>query len=443
MKMLLAVACVALTTLFVLTTFVDFPAERERARHYFSEPVVEVGREYAARGRWIFWGSTAVHLAFLAGLVYLGFGRRLADWAGRLTGRRWFLTLVAVTAVCFLVDQLLKIPFRLAGLEVARQYGMTTLSWPAWFEDFAKTVALGGLLQVGVFAGLYLLMAWLPRAWWVVAGFLSVALGCLFALVLPVWVSPLFNDFRPLKDPTLEKSVLDLAGRAGVAVREVLVMDASRRTRHTNAYFTGFGATRRIVLYDTLLREPATNAAGAVAVAVSPCGQGPLLAATYLAGAKATTSAEVSSVLAHEIGHWKHDHIVKGIALADVGAFVGLFVLSLILRGNVGRPPLYLRGITDPAGVPLILLLFSLGNWLVMPLENAISREFERQADWTALELTQDPQVFIAAEKNLATSNLGDVAPNPISQWFFSTHPSAVERIEAAKRWQREHAGER
>jgi STE24 endopeptidase len=440
MKTLLVVAVCALSTLFVLTNLLDFPAEHERARHYFSERVIEVGRDYSMRGRWIFWGSTAVHLTMLVSLVYLGYGRRLADSASRLTGNRWRLTVAAVAAICFLLDQLLKLPFRLAGLELARQFGMTALTWPAWFEDFAKTVALGGLLQTVVFVGLYALIAWLPRAWWVVAGFLSVVLGCLIALVLPVWVSPLFNDFRPLKDPTLEKSVLDLAGRAGVAVREVLVMDASRRTRHTNAYFTGFGATRRIVLYDTLLREPTTYSVSVAAVACAPWGQGPLLAAATLASARATNSAEVASVLAHEIGHWQHDHIVKGIALAGVAAFVGLFVLSLILRGNVGRPPLGLRSLTDPAGVPLILLLFSLGSWLVLPLENVISRQFERQADWTALELTGDPETFIAAEKNLAVSNLGNVAPNPISQWFFATHPSAVERIKMAERWQREHA---
>jgi STE24 endopeptidase len=439
MKKLLGVAVVALATLFVLTTFGDYPAQRESAGRDFTKGEIDVGREYAARGRLISWGSTAVHLSFLAALVYLGFGRRLADWAGRLTGGRRVLTLGAVVLACFLTDQLLKVPFRLAGLEVARQFNMTTMTWPAWFEDLAKTVALSGLVQLGLFVGLYALIAWLPRGWWVAAGCLSVALGFLFALVLPVWVSPLFNDFRPLRDPTLEKSVLDLAGRAGVPVREVLVMDASRRTHHTNAYFTGFGSTRRIVLFDTLLRGSATTGAGTVALAGSPFGPGPLLAACDCAAARAAQSAQVTSIMAHEIGHWQHDHIVKGISLAGVAAFAGLFVLSLILRGNVDRPPLFLKRPIDPAGVPLILLLFSLGNWLVMPVENAIGREFERQADWTALELTRDPQAFIEAEKKLARDNLGNVAPNPVAEWFFSTHPTAVERIEMARLWQRQH----
>jgi STE24 endopeptidase len=443
MKLVLAAALLYLTTLFVITTLVDFPSERERARHYFSDSVIQKGRDYAARGRWFFWGSTAVHLGYLTSLVFLGYGRRLTGWAGRLTGHRWLLTLVTVTVSIYLIDQILKIPFRLAILETARQYGMSTMTWQAWFEDFARTVALGGLLQTGVIAGLYLLIAWLPRAWWIVAGFLSMALACLFALVLPVWINPLFNDFRPLKDPTLERNVLDLAERAGVAVSGVLVIDASRRTRHTNAYFTGFGETRRIVLYDTLLREPATNGASTVLLGATPGGLGPLSAITFLEAARVANSAEVTSVLAHEIGHWKNDHIVKGIALAGIGAFIGLFVLSLILSSNVGQPPLYLNCRTDPAGVALLLLLFSLGNWLVMPVENAVSREFERQADWTALELTSDPQAFIAAEKNLAKSNLGNVAPNPISQWFFSTHPTAIERIEAAEHWRKVHAVQR
>jgi STE24 endopeptidase len=443
MKTLLAAAILSLTTLYVLTNLVDFPGEGERAELYFSPRVVQIGREYAAQGQWITWGARAVHFAFLVSLVYLGFGRRLADWADRLTGGRWLLSLVTVVAACFLIDQLLKTPFRVASLRLSFQYDMSTTTWQAWAEDLAKTLALNGLLQIGIFVGLFALIYFLPRTWWIAAGFLSVALACLFALVLPVWVNPLFNEFRPLKDPTLEKNVLDLAGRAGVSVREVLVMDASRRTRHTNAYFTGFGSTRRIVVFDTLLRQPAADLSSSLALAGSPWGQGPLLAASTMAATRAMGDAEVSSVFAHEIGHWLHDHIVKGIALGGIGAFAGLWLLSLFLRGNVGKPPLRLRSLTDPAAVPLILFLFSLGNWLVMPLENAVGREFERQADRTALDLTRDPDSFIAAEKSLAIRNKGNVAPNPIAQWYFSTHPSAVERIEAAERWRRIHVGER
>ena len=440
MKLLVLGAALALATLYVLTSW-DFPGQRAQARPYFSEQEIKVGREYAAQRNTLSWSVTAVHLGLLAALVFLGYGRRLVDWADRLTGRRWLLTVVAVASACYVFDQLLKVPFRLAGLELSRSYQMTSLSWPAWFEDFAKTLGLSLLIQAAVFAGLFLLMAWLPRVWWVAAGLCTVVLACLFALVLPVWINPLFNDFRPLNDPTLEKSVLDLAGRAGVSVREVLVMDASRRSRHTNAYFTGFGATRRIVLFDTLLQPPVSVAAGAVGLLGTPGGPGLLLAASELAVARSVQDAEVTSILAHEFGHYKYDHIVKGIALGSLGAFVGLFVLGLILRRNVGRSPLSLRAPTDPAAIPLILLLFSLGNWLVLPAENAVSRAFEAQADWTALELTREPQVFIEAEKNLARQNLGNVAPNPIAQWFFGTHPSAVERIEMAQRWQEEHAG--
>jgi STE24 endopeptidase len=407
MRWAIGLVSTALAVIFVLTMFVQFPAAREQAERYFSSDTIEIGWQYSWERRWLFWGSTAVHFAFLMSLVYLGFGRRLATWAARPSRGSWFLTLVVVSGACFLLEELLRLPFRLAGLEVQRRFGMTVMTWPAWFEDFAKAVGLNGLVEVAILVGLYLLMAWLPRIWWFVAAVASSILACFFALILPIWINPLFNEFRPLNDPIMEQRVRDLASRAGVPVYEVLVMDASRRSLHTNAYFTGFGSTRRIVLYDTLIST--------------------------------SNADQLESVLAHEIGHWQHDHIVKGIALGSVAAFVGLFLLSRILRYLVGKPPLYLSSPTDPAGIPLILLLFSLGNWLVMPVENAVSRAFERQADWTALELTRDPQSFIDSEKSMARTNLQNVAPNPIAVWYFSTHPTPVERIEMAERWRQEN----
>ncbi len=183
-------------------------------------------------------------------------------------------------------------------------------------------------------------------------------------------------------------------------------MDASRRGTHSNAYFTGFGSSRRIVLYDTLLTHHENH------------------------------PEEIISIIGHEIGHWRYHHILIGLALGTGGLFVALFLLSVILRWAVGRWPFLLSSPADPAGWPLILLLAFLGSWLIMPLENAISRQFERQADWTALELTGQPDVFIAAEKRLAEKNIGNLVPGPIAVFWFADHPPTVERIQMAHDWQ-------
>jgi STE24 endopeptidase len=186
-----------------------------------------------------------------------------------------------------------------------------------------------------------------------------------------------------------------------VPVDELLVMDASRQGRHTNAYFSGFGPTRRIVLYDTLL-------------------------ATH-------TPDEVLSVLGHEIGHWRADHIAKGIALGTLGALVGFLALDLLLRRAASAG--WLSNPADPAGLPMILLLSYLGSWLAMPVGNAVSRRFEREADAAALELAGRPEVFIEAEKRLARTNLANVAPTPLSVWLFASHPPVLDRIAMAEAW--------
>ena len=176
-----------------------------------------------------------------------------------------------------------------------------------------------------------------------------------------------------------------------------------RQTNHTNAYFTGFGSTRRIVLYDNLLKKH--------------------------------TPAEIESILAHEIGHWRHDHIVKGLLLGTAAALLGFFLLHCVLHWAVGRAPWHLQSIADPAGLPLVLLLISLGSWAAMPVGNAVSRHFERQADQVSLDLARQPAAFIECERKLARDNLGNVAPSPWNVWLFSTHPPTVERIHMAEEW--------
>ncbi|MGH7162486.1 MAG: M48 family metalloprotease, partial [Planctomycetota bacterium] len=194
-----------------------------------------------------------------------------------------------------------------------------------------------------------------------------------------------------------------LAARAGARVDEVLVMDASRQGRHTNAYVAGVGPTRVVVLYDTLLQSHPPD--------------------------------EVVSILAHELGHWRRDHVLKGTLLAGAGAFLGCFVLAALLRRMAGRPSWNLSCPSDPAGLPAIAFLAWLAAWAAVPVESALTRRFEREADADALALTADPQAFIASEKRLVRDNLLDVAPPPAWVWMFATHPTPVERIEAAERW--------
>jgi STE24 endopeptidase len=410
MRWLLFFGALLFVTLFVVTTFSHSPAARAEAEAYFPPKVIDDGLQYAFERRLLFWPSVALQLGFLVVLVETGLARKVTDWCQKLVGGRWLLTVVLVGLLYFAVDVVLSLPFAIARFELNRAWGLTSRELSDWFEDYAKGLGVAAVTDGVVLVGLYLLLRWLPRRWWLAATAGGVALGVLYAFLSPIVVEPIFNTFTPLRQTqwaNLEGIVRLLVARAGVPVQDILVVDASRQSTHSNAYFTGFGATRRIVLYDNLLKDH--------------------------------SEAEVESVLAHELGHWRHDHIVKGLALGAVAALCGFFLLSRILLAAVGRGRLGLKSPSDPAGLPLILLMVLLGFWLAMPATNAVTRAFERQADADSLELAGQPQAFIEAEKRLAKKNKSNVAPLPFSVWLFNTHPTAVERIKMAKQWEAAH----
>jgi STE24 endopeptidase len=411
LKAAVAAEFLLVLTLFLLTTFLESPQRRARAEQYFTETEIENGLNYSLQGRLLFWGSTVMPLAAFTLIVVSGFARKLADLFERWTGKRWLWTLLLMGLFCFLVEVSLIFPFQLGNLARQHAWGMSQRSLTSWLMDYLKLTALSGGISLFVLVGFYLLMRFFPCSWWALAALASGLLAILFAFVLPTLIAPLFNDFTPL-DRTqwayVKPRVEALTRKADVPVEEVLVMDASRQSSHSNAYFTGFGSTRRIVLYDTLLKSH-------------------------------PRSDEVESIVAHEIGHWKHHHIVKGIALGTAAAFVALFLLAKVLRWATGRAPFGLREPSDPAGLPLILLLAMLGSFVLAPIQNAISREFERQADEYSLDLAGQPKAFIRAEKTLALHNHGNVAPNSVSVWLFASHPPTIDRIRMAEEWAEAH----
>jgi STE24 endopeptidase len=435
--------------LFFLALFAAtlvLPAARTDAERYFSADVIDRGLQHSREGKLLFLIATLVQTGALALVALTPFARRLTDELNRWTGGRRLLTLLLLGFLLFLGDQVLSLPVSIWALEWQRSWGLTQRSLGDWLIDYVKLVGLsagGGVVLLALF---YALVRFFPRAWWWLAAVGGTGLAIVLTLVLPIWISPLFNTFTPLGETRwadLQRPVRELARRVGVPVQDVLVMDASRQGGHTNAYFTGFAGTRRVVLYDTLLKShirlSPTAIAGAVGLPGSGLGTGPAQAAAPLLARTTLGEQEVISVVAHEFGHWEHNHIVQGLILGFFGGLVGLFLLSRFLKGAVGRAPWFLKSPADPAGLPLLLLLVILGNWCALPLANAISRHFERQADRASLELADHPQVFIEAEKRLAIDNISNVAPNPLSVWLLATHPPAVERIQMAERWRQTH----
>lgn len=399
--------------LFFFTTFVSSAeAERQAAGAGFSVEEIQRGLEYAYQRRLMYWLYVGVDFLLLLLLACTPLARKLTDAVHAKTGGQWFVTLLAVTVLCLGLQYLLGFPFACVRLEHQRAWGLTTRPFVEWLEDWFIAVGVSILIWTGVLVGLFVLIRWFPRWWPVMGTAATLVCGALYIYAQPLVIAPLFNTFTPLRETkwaALEYRVHRLTDKAGIVVSEVLVVDASRQGSHTNAYFTGFGTSRRIVLYDTLLEKYKGK------------------------------DDQVESVLAHEIGHWRHDHIVKGVALAVPGTLLALWLLSLILRRAVGRKPWYLERPSDAAAVPLVLLLYTAGMWVAAPVQNAVSRYFERQADMAALELTENPDAFERIERGLANDNIANVAPAPWNVWLFSTHPTTVEAIEMARQWRAQH----
>jgi STE24 endopeptidase len=309
--------------------------------------------------------------------------------------------LLAVVAV-ELVGRVVTLPFAVALRRHALAHGLSTQGWGGFAADLARGqlvstvgVALLALVLVGC------ARRW-PRAWPAVAGGLLGTLVLAGSFVYPVVVEPIFNDFTPLPDGALRSDILELAQREGVPVDDVLVADASRRTTTLNAYVSGFGSTRRVVLYDNLV--------------------------------DGVPRQETLSVVAHELGHARHDDVLVGSLLGAAGAVFGVGLLALVVGalGRTGRPSM-----REPEVVPLVLALLALGTVLSAPVQNTISRHIETRADVDALVATRDAESFVAVQRELALRSLADPAPPRATQFWFGSHPTALTRIAIAEQLSR------
>lgn len=364
----------------------------------FTADEIARGEALGAYSRWVSWTSLAVSIAVA---LWLGLGRRGGALVRRLAGPWWVQVPLAVLALAA-IGRFLTLPFALAIWRRRVTEGLSTQGWGDWFRDLVTNV---GVTAVGTSIVLLVVIGCARRwrqAWPLVAGGIAAALVVAGSFVYPVLVEPIFNDFEPLPDGELRTAVLALADEEGVEVGDVLVADASRRTTTLNAYVSGFGGTRRVVLYDT---------------AVEALPQDALL-----------------SVVAHELGHAKNQDVLVGTALGAAGSLFAVGLLGLLLRSERLRRRGGAEGPFDPAVVPLVLALMAVGMFLADPVQNGISRQIERRADVVALETTDDPEALVALQRELAVRSVGDPTPSRFGQLWFGSHPETLERIALARR---------
>ena len=324
---------------------------------------------------------------------------RAVDQLGSVWGGWPVQTLVLGAAVA-LVLAVSTLPLGYVhGFAIDKAWGLSTQTPAGWLADWARgagvAAAVGGVAALAFFA----VVRWQPRLWWLWGWAAFTALSALLAFLWPVVIAPLFFDFSPLRDESLGPRLERLTQAAGVDVDEILVADASRRTTSENAYVAGLGASKQLVVYDTLLRGP---------------------------------EEETAFVVAHELGHEKESHVLKNIALASAGLFVGFAVLTLVARREGLWEWAGAAGVRDLKAIPLLILFVTLASVVALPVQNYASRRFERRADAIALDLTQDPATAVRVFRRLAFSNIADLRPpEPVVGLLFS-HPPIPDRIRSA-----------
>ncbi len=293
---------------------------------------------------------------------------------------------------------ILAIPFDLySTFKIENKYGFNTMTGKLWIGDFLKSLLLSTILISIMSAAAFFLIKASPDYWWFFVWFFFLLFSLFIMYISPYVIEPLFNKFTPVEDEEMEGSIKDLMKKAGIKVSRVFKMDASKRSKHTNAYFSGIGKVKRIVLYDTLLQIMNKN--------------------------------EILSVLAHEAGHWKKKHVLKMLVLIESLSFIGIYISFRIIKtGILGR----LFDIqADTIFVNLILLGFIGGivSFPLTPLFSYLSRRHEKEADKFAAEMTENPEAMATSLIKLSKDNLSNLYPHPFYASFYYSHPPVVQRI--------------
>jgi STE24 endopeptidase len=371
------------------------PEKRDRSDAYFEG------------GYWL----TLWSFLYGLGVAWLLLGSRLSarmrDLAVRITRFQWLqpffyaLQYILATAV-------LSFPLAVyTDFLREHQYGMATQTFPAWMGDQLK--GLGLALGIGsvVLTLLYLVLRRTPRTWWLWGALVSILLATVGVALAPVFIEPVFNQYTELRDPALRGPILSLARANGIPAEHVYVVDASKQTQRVSANVAGALGTTRIALNDNLLRR------------VSPAG--------------------VKAVMGHEMGHYVLHHVSKSILFFGVVLVIGFVFLRWGFDRAVARrgERWGVRGVADPAGLPLLAALFSVFFFVLTPLNNTFIRTSEAEADIFGLNAAREPDGM--AEVALMLSEYRKLAPGPLEEWIFFDHPSGRNRILMAMRWKAEH----
>lgn len=352
-------------------------------------------------------GATFLSVLATAALGFTAAGTRVVRAVARPLGGGAVAKLVLGTVAIGALTTLAALPMRIWREHIQRDYGLIVRGWGSFAVDSLMAYGLATAMTLIGLGVLYLLMRRFPRRWWAPGAAMGALLVILSSFVYPLIVEPAFNNFSSLPEGELRTSILALAEQDGVKVDDVLVADESKRSTRLNAYVSGIGSSRRVVLYDTTVNT--------------------------------LPPAEIRQIIAHEFGHVKRNDVLDGTLVGALGAATGVCVLYLALSSPRLRRRAKIDDPADPSSLALVLAIVAVVVTVCSPVALLVSRKVEARADSHALNLTNDPATLIAMQRRLSTTNLGDVDAPWLVTFLRSTHPSGPERIANARTWARLH----
>jgi len=339
-------------------------------------------------------------LALPAVIVFTGLSAKIRELA-RFLGRRAIWTFIVFLIIYSILMALVSFPIDYySGFIRMHEYGLSSQDFGRWFNHYLVSLGISVCSSLIVLGVLYLLIAKSPKRWWLYMGLLMIPIQIFFQIIQPIWISPLFNKFGPMQDKQLEQKILSLAERAGIENSRVFEVDKSSDTKMMNAYVVGFGNSKRIVLWDTII--------------------------------KGMNNDELLFVMGHEMGHYVLNHIWLGILFTSSLATLILLLIFLVVKPFIKRysRPMGFTELKDVASLPLVLLLYGFFSLIFTPAQNLFTQTEEHEADRFGIEITHNNHEAATGFLKLIGSNLGYPYPGKFYMLFRSSHPSIGSRIE-------------
>ena len=337
--------------------------------------------------------------------VWLGYSFLLESYLSNFISNSYLLFIVFLLVIGF-IGSVLSFPISYyTGFHIEHKYNLSNQTISKWIWENFKGLLVSLTIGIPILLLFYFSLNQFGDIWWLPFAIIMFFLSVVLSQIFPVLIFPIFHKITPIEDETLKQKITKLASNANLKVENVYKFDMSKNTKKANAAFTGLGKTKRIILGDTLLDS--------------------------------FNAEEIETVIAHELGHFKKKHIVKNILIGTVSSFLTLFLIALLYQNSLGW--FGFESITQVAAIPLLALWSMLIGLITTPFGNILSRKFEFEADEYAVIETKNPLAFIKTLEKLTEQNLGDKEPHPFVEWFFYSHPSIKNRINAIEKFAAEN----